>query len=118
MQISLRRFENEIEKFKPYLDWKPCDAGKSGNGFIVRAGRKIQWTVAVQDEVAKLKASIGPQLAAIELFLQLETLERDQTRHNDQPRILDKVEVMRSELENLKAFTREKFFRRSTPMFV
>ena len=72
----LSRFVAKIRKFEGHLgasrSSKPVRVVKG----VKRNVRKIQWAVTVEKELSKLKASIGPVLQAIEVLLQLESLER------------------------------------------
>lgn len=108
IRVPLKRFEHEIRKFEPYLTWPSEHAKRPASDFLVGAGRKIQWTVAVVEEVAKLKASIAPQLAAIELHLQLEALERESVREKDYVQMLARVEAIHCKLDGLTALARDK----------
>lgn len=108
IRVPLKRFEHEIRKFEPYLTWPSEHAKRPASDFLVGAGRKIQWTVAVVEEVAKLKASIAPQLAAIELHLQLEALERESVREKDYVQMLARVEAIHCKLDGLTALAQDK----------
>jgi hypothetical protein len=64
----LARFVQKLRKYEVLA--KP-QSTETASLKLLRAGRSIQWTVVVAEEVARLKAAIGPQLVVISLLLQL-----------------------------------------------
>lgn len=66
--ISLYRFLADIEKFKEHLEWSP-GVRLPKTKWLIRAGRKVQWTVAAAEGVSRLKAQIGSQINAINVRL-------------------------------------------------
>lgn len=70
--IPLDTFLNDIQKLVPDLGhedignetskWKNC---------VKRPARRIQWALQLQKHLATLKVAITPELAAIEILLQL-----------------------------------------------
>lgn len=71
----LDHFLQKARKLEPYLNFN----GKpSGADFlhIKKGGQKLRWAIFLEEDVAKLKATIGPGIEIINTLLQIESLER------------------------------------------
>ena len=72
----LAHFSHEIRKFESPLSLFPAASTGSSTAKVSKLGRKVQWAVVVEDELAKLKTAITPQLALVDVLLQLESVKR------------------------------------------
>jgi hypothetical protein len=73
--IPVDTFLGRIKKFIPELgDHAHLKERRSFERYGKRPFRQIQWGVQLKKHVAELKDAIGPQLASIEILLQLVSL--------------------------------------------
>jgi len=84
----LAEFIATIEKFGRHLD-PDRNAVRSFAKHVTRSGRKIQWAVAVEEDLARLKASIAPYLSMINILLQVERLEETSRLHETAQKDVD-----------------------------
>lgn len=102
--VPLAEFLASIEKYDTPLQLQNGRAQISLPKQMVRGGRKIQWALVVEQELAKLKAKIGPMLAMINILLNTESLEdisRVQSAVQDD---LDVGKKTLAQLHNLEGF--------------
>ena len=106
-QVPLARFLKKIEKFEQHLGTNSsCSRNANAMKRIPKSGRKIQWAVDVEDQLAKLKGSIAPELATIQILLQLEALERISESQDTATETHTQVEGLVATLHDLKTFIR------------
>jgi hypothetical protein len=88
--VPLEHFLQKIKKLEPHLDF---DRTSSSADFlnIKKSTNKLRWAIVLEQDVAKLKASIGPVIEIINTLLQLESLERSTTTQGCVERILDQT---------------------------
>lgn len=104
--IPLSRFLKSIDKFEGHLAWSSHGSRTISNR-ITAAGRKAQWALSVEGKVAKLKASIGPQLTTINLLLQLEQLDQHKHHHSETTETLSTVRQVQSQVTDLAKCTQD-----------
>lgn len=75
-------FLHRIMVYEPHLSQLPGPKTKLVDG-ITGSFWKIKWAIKVEEEVAKLKAAIGPQLVAIGVLLQLKDFEQNSAVFQD-----------------------------------
>ena len=97
----LAKFFEKIRKFEATLTYTPVSSVPL---LVGRAGRKVQWAVVVEDEVAKLKASIGPQLTTIGLYLQLDASNQAASLQHSVDASLSDVKQLLADVNSLKAY--------------
>lgn len=103
--IPLARFIEKIRKFQAHLGADGCFAKSTKTSqHIKRNFRKIQWSVSFEKELAKLRASIGPQMHTIEMLLQLESLERIQESQDVTSSTHEHAEKLLQSVDNVKTF--------------
>jgi hypothetical protein len=80
--LPLGHFVQRMGKYERHLSQRHG----SKPGFFNTIGKgywKIRWALGVEEDVAKLKAAIGPGFATIETLLQVESLEKGAATHVD-----------------------------------
>jgi hypothetical protein len=83
----LDHFLQRIRIYEPHLSLLPRFKTKLVDG-ITGTFWKIKWAIKVEEEVAKLKAAIGPQLVAIGVLLQVKDLEQNAAARQDITQLL------------------------------
>jgi hypothetical protein len=102
-QVPLEHFLQKIKKLEPYLDFDRTSS--SADFFNIKRGtNKLRWAIVLEQDVAKLKASIGSGIEIINTLLQLESLERSTTTHGCVERILDQTSRVLPVVEQIAAF--------------
>lgn len=119
-QVPLERFLNKIRKLERHLNFG-CNPDAKDILGIKKGSRKLQWAIILEQDVAKLKASIGPGMDIINTLLQLESLERGASTQEDLQRILDQTRSVIPALDKVTAAlqnhaTSEKHIQGLTPM--
>lgn len=102
-RVPLAHFLQKAKKREPYLDWTPA-SDKPFLQKIDRGGRQLYWTLHFEDDVAKLRASIGTGLDSINALLQLESLQRGALAQGDLDHVLKLVQQCLPELYRLRVF--------------
>jgi Asp-tRNA(Asn)/Glu-tRNA(Gln) amidotransferase C subunit len=88
--VPLDHFLQKARKLEPYLDFDRRSS--AANFFHTRkAGHKLQWAILLEEDVAKLKASIGPGIEIINTLLQIESLERGAITQESLERIAEQM---------------------------
>jgi len=74
-QRPIAEFLRKIRKYEPSL-LAPAAIGawRSTRNFLRRAPKKVKWALWIQEDVARLKAAVAPQMSAIAMYVQLETV--------------------------------------------
>jgi hypothetical protein len=73
--LPLGRFVQRIKDYEQHLSQQHGSRPDFVNN-MERGYWKIRWALGVEEDVAKLKAAIGPGFATIETLLQIESLEK------------------------------------------
>ena len=103
--LPLSRFVKKIERFETRLGRNGGSQGTNGVArWISRSGQKVQRAVAVEEECMKLKASITPQMHAIEVLLQLESLERIDDLNQTPAETCEHAKKVMVSVDDLKGF--------------
>ncbi|GAB7329339.1 hypothetical protein MBLNU13_g01135t2 [Cladosporium sp. NU13] len=85
--VPLDRFLNKIRKLERQLNFELHPHATSILG-IKKGSHKLQWAIILEQDVAKLKASISPSIDIINTLLQVESLERGASTQEGLQRIL------------------------------
>lgn len=98
--VPLDRFLNKIRKLERQLnfDLHPHTTDTLG---IKKGSHKLQWAIILEQDVAKLKASISPGIDIINTLLQVESLERGASTQEGLQRILDQSGSIFSALDKV-----------------
>jgi hypothetical protein len=101
--VPLKHFLQKAKKLEPFLNF---DRNSSAAGFlhIKKAGHKLRWAILLEEDVAKLKASIGPGIEVINTLLQIESLERGAITQESIERIADQMRRVSPVVDNIAAF--------------
>ena len=86
----LAHFLQKVRELEPHLNF----SGKSSPAnflHIKKGGHKLRWAILLEQDVAKLKASIGPGIEIINTLLQIESLERGAITQQSLDRITEQV---------------------------
>jgi hypothetical protein len=88
--VPLDHFLRKAKKLEPYLNF---DKNSSAADFlhIRKSGHKLRWAIILEEDVAKLKASIGPGIEIINTLLQIESLERGAITQESVERIAEQM---------------------------
>lgn len=72
--VPLASFLEKLKKF----DILSAVPGRRAPGLrsLARGSRKVQWALLIEEDIKKLHASLAPQLAVIEILLQLSSVEQ------------------------------------------
>lgn len=89
-QVPLERFLNKIRKLERHLNFG-CNPNATDILGIKKGSHKLQWAIVLEQDVAKLKASIGPGIDIINTLLHLESLKRVASTQEGLRRILDQT---------------------------
>ena len=88
--VPLDHFLQKAKKLEPFLNFK----GNSSTAnflHIRKAGHKLRWAILLEEDVAKLKASIGPGIEIINTLLQIESLERGVVTQESLKRVAEQM---------------------------
>ena len=101
--VPLEHFLQKAKKLEPFLNF---DKKSSASDFlrIRQGGHKLRWAILLQEDVAKLKASIGPGLEIINTLLQIESLERGAVTQEGLERIAEQVGKVLPAVDNIATF--------------
>jgi hypothetical protein len=101
--VPLEHFSQKAKKLEPYLNF---DKKSSASDFlhIRKGGHKLRWAILLEEDVAKLKASIGPGLEIINTLLQIESLERGAVTQDGMERIAEQVGKVLPAVDNIAKF--------------
>jgi hypothetical protein len=102
-QVPLEHFLHKIKKLEPHLNF---DQTSSSAEFlnVKKSTTKLRWAIVLEQDVAKLKASIGPGIEIINTLLQLESLERSTTTQRCAEQILDQTGRVLPVVEQISTF--------------
>jgi hypothetical protein len=101
--VPLDHFLQKAKKLEPYLNF---DKSSSAAAFfhIKKGGNKLRWAILLEEDVAKLKASIGPGLEIINTLLQIESLERGAVTQESLERIAEQMGRVLPAVDNIATF--------------
>ena len=119
-QVPLDHFLNKIRKLELHLNFERHSGAKDILG-IKRGSHKLQWAIVLEQDVAKLKASIGPGIEIINTLLQVESLQRDASTQEGLQRVFDQTASILPALGKVEALlqnapTTEKYIQDLLPM--
>lgn len=80
--LPLGHFVQRMGKYERHLSQRHGSKPVFFNN-VEKGYWKIRWALGVEEDVAKLKAAIGPGFATIETLLQIESLEKGAATHVD-----------------------------------
>ena len=88
--VPLDHFLQKAKKLEPFLNF---NGNSSAANFlhIRKAGHKLRWAILLEEDVAKLKASIGPGIEIINTLLQIEALERGAITQESLKRVAEQM---------------------------
>lgn len=98
-------FLQKVQRLEPHLKLAH-KTDKTGLNNVIRAGRKVQWAVSLEEDVAKLKASIGPVLECLNTLLLIESLRNDESTQKDTKQVMNHVAHILPLVENTASFVR------------
>jgi methyl-accepting chemotaxis protein len=106
--VPLDHFLQKAKKLEPY---PTIDADSSAAGFLnIRKGsHKLRWAILLEQDVGKLKASIGPGIEIINTLLQIESLERGNTTQKYLKRISEQMRMLLPAVERVATFLQSNF---------
>jgi hypothetical protein len=96
----LDHFLHRIRVYESRLSHRPKAKTHLVDG-ITGTFWKIQWAIRVEEEVAKLKAAIGPQLVAIGVLLQVKDLEQNAAACQDITQLLCHTQKITSGIDKI-----------------
>ena len=101
--VPLDHFLQKAKKLEPFLNF---NGNSSAANFlhIRKAGHKLRWAILLEEDVAKLKASIGPGIEIINTLLQIESLERGVVTQESLNHITKQMERVLPAVDNIAAF--------------
>jgi hypothetical protein len=101
--VPLDHFLQKAKKIEPYLNF---NKNSSGADFlhIKKGGYKLRWAILLEEDVAKLKASIGPNIEIINTLLQMEALERGAVTQESLDRIAEQMGKVLPAVDNIATF--------------
>jgi hypothetical protein len=101
--VPLEHFLHKAKKLEPYLNF---DRNSSAANFFHtrKAGHKLGWAILLEEDVAKLKASIGPGIEIINTLLQIESLERGAITQESLERIAEQMRRVLPVVDKIGAF--------------
>ena len=99
--IPLAVFVAEIGKFELHFSSQQTRQ-RPVLGHIIRNGRKIQWNIVLDAQLAKLKARIGPQLESISIMLQIAAADKFSGLERDAQESVELGRKISSHLQRLE----------------
>ena len=101
--VPLDHFLQKAKKLEPYLNF---DGNSRAADFlhIRKAGHKLWWAIKLEEDVAKLKASIGPGIEIINTLLQIEALERGAITQESLKRVAEQMGRVLPAMDKIGAF--------------
>jgi hypothetical protein len=96
----LAHFLQRIRAYETRLSYLPKSKTHHLDG-ITGTFWKIKWAVKVEEEVAKLKAAVGPQLVAIGVLLQVKDLEQNAAACQDITQLLRLTQNVTSGIDRI-----------------
>lgn len=101
--VPLEQFLRKARKLEPHLSF---DKNSSAADFlhIKKAGHKLRWVILLEEDVAKLKASIGPGIEIINTLLQIESLERGAITQESLERIAEQMGRVLPAVDKIASF--------------
>jgi hypothetical protein len=100
--VPLDRFPNKIRKLERQLNFE-LHLHAAGTLGIKKGSHKLQWAIILEQDVAKLKASISAGIDIINTLLQVESLERGASTQEGLQRILGQTEDIIPGLDKITA---------------
>ena len=108
----LAEFVTELGKFDLQLGFKQ-KRPVSVAGHVIRGGRKLQWAVKLEAQLAKLKAKIGPLLQLISILLQVSTSDDASRMQHTTLETADLSHKTFSQLQGLETYITQNLATRS-----
>lgn len=102
--VPLDKFLQRVKKLEPCLDFEH-NSDKSGLDKLISGGRKLQWALSIEEDVAKLKASIGAGIEILDTLLEVESLERGELMQKNVQRVLGQTEWILPAMDKMLRFT-------------
>ncbi|KAM0697810.1 hypothetical protein Q7P36_002664 [Cladosporium allicinum] len=101
--VPLDHFLQKAKKLEPFLNF---NGNSSAVKFlhIRKAGHKLRWAILLEEDVAKLKASIGPGIEIINTLLQIEALERGAITQESLKRVAEQMGRVLPAMDKIGAF--------------
>ena len=97
----LAHFLQRVRAYETRLSYLPKSKTHLLDG-ITGTFWKIKWAVKVEEEVAKLKAAVGPQLVAIGVLLQVKDLEQNAAACQDITQLLRLTQNVTSGIDQIR----------------
>jgi len=106
--VPLDHFLQKAKKLEPYLNF---NKNSSAADFLhIKKGcHKLRWAILLEEDVAKLKASIGPVLEIINTLLQIESLGRGAVTQESLDRIAQQLGRVLPAVDNIATFFQSHF---------
>jgi hypothetical protein len=98
--VPLDHFLQKAKKIEPYLNFSKTSSAPDFL-HIRKGGHKLRWAILLEEDVAKLKASIGPNIEIINTLLQMEALERGAVTQESLERIAEQVGRVLPAVDNI-----------------
>lgn len=96
----LDHFLQRVRAYEPRFSQLPDPKTQLGSR-VTGSFWKIKWAVQVEEEVAKLKAAIGPQLVAIGVLLQVKDIEQSAAACQDITQLLNLTQNVTSGIDRM-----------------
>ena len=101
--VPLDHFLQKAKKLEPYLNFNKSSSAAAFY-HIRKGGNKLRWAILLEEDVAKLKASISPGLEIINTLLQIESLERGAVTQESLERIAEQMRRVLPAVDNIATF--------------
>jgi hypothetical protein len=101
--VPLDHFLQKAKKLEPYLNFNK-NSSEADFLHIKKGGYKLRWAILLEEDVAKLKASIGPNIEIINTLLQMEALERGAVTQESLDRIAEQMGRVLPAVDNIATF--------------
>lgn len=101
--VPLDHFLMKAKKIEPYLNFSKTSSAPDFL-HIRKGGHKLRWAIFLEEDVTKLKASIGPNIEIINTLLQIESLERGSITQEILERVAEQVGKVLPAVDNIATF--------------